>query len=341
MVKLGVIGYGYWGPNLVRNFMECEGATVAAICDAAPERLALARRRLPSARSVASAAELIHDPEIDAVVIATPVPTHFELAAESLASGKHVFVEKPFTANSDQARRLIELAQEHRRVLMTGHVFVYAGAVQKIHELIQANDLGDLLYYDSVRINLGLFQKGLDVLWDLAVHDLAILDYIWRAAPVAVSAAGVKHFAGQSEDIAYLTLFYADNSIAHVHVNWLAPVKIRRTLIGGSRKMVVYDDLEGAEKVRVYDKGVSLAESPEALRQMRVNYRAGDMFAPHLDNSEALRLEALEFIHSIEHDHEPLTGGEAGLRVVSILEAASESLKRRGGVIELDLKAAV
>jgi predicted dehydrogenase len=290
VVNLGVIGYGYWGPNLVRNFMECEGSTVSAICDAVPERLALARRRLPSARGVASAAELINDPAVDAVVIATPVPAHFELAAAALAAGKHVFVEKPFTATSDQARRLIDLAQRHQRVLMVGHVFVYAGAVRKIHELIQADDLGDLLYYDSVRVNLGLFQNGLDVLWDLAVHDLAILDYIWRAAPVAVSAAGVKHFAGQSEDIAYLTVFYSDNSIAHVHVNWMAPVKIRRALIGGSRKMVVYDDIEGAEKVRVYDKGVSLAQSPEALRQMRVNYRAGDMFAPHIDNAEALRL---------------------------------------------------
>ena len=343
MVRIGVIGYGYWGPNLVRNFTECAGATVVAIGDASPERLALAHRRMPSARGAASAAELIRDPEVDAVVIATPVPTHFELAAEALAAGKHVFVEKPLTTNSEQARRLIDLAEKRRLALMTGHVFVYSGAVRKINDLIQANDLGELLYYDSVRINLGLFQKELDVMWDLAVHDLAILDHIWKAAPVAVSATGVKHFSGHAEDIAYLTVFYADNSIAHVHVNWLAPVKIRRTLICGSRKMVVYDDVETAEKVRVYDKGVSIAHSPEAEHQMRVNYRAGDMFAPHLDNAEALRAEAQEFIASIEQGRKPLTDGEAGLRVVRILEAASKSVTMRGGVVELngDRKAAI
>ena len=281
--------------------------------------------------------DLIRDPEVDAVVIATPVPTHFELAAEALRSGKHVFVEKPLAATTEQARKLVDLAAQHRRVLMTGHVFVYASAVRKINQLIQAGDLGKLLYYDSVRVNLGLFQSGLDVMWDLAVHDLSILDHIWKPAPVAVSATGMNHFAGQPEDIAYLTVFYSDDSIAHVHVNWLAPMKIRRTLIGGSRKMVVYDDVEAAEKLKVYDKGVSLAESPEALYQMRVNYRAGDMFAPHLDNTEALRTEALEFVDSIERGRKPLTDGQAGLRVVEILEAATQSLKRRGGVIELDL----
>ena len=337
-MSIGVIGYGYWGPNLVRNLVECERAAVTAVSDLSPERLALARRRLPGMRGVSSAAELIRDPEIDAVVIATPVPTHFDLAREALAAGKHVFVEKPLTASSEHARRLIDLAAKHRRVLMTGHVFVYAGAVRKIAELIQSDGLGELLYYDSVRINLGLFQKDLDVLWDLAVHDLSILDYLWRSAPVAVSAIGAKHLGGEPEDIAYLTVFYADNSIAHVHVNWLAPVKIRRILIGGSRKMVVYDDVEGPEKIRVFDKGVSLAHPPEAVHQMRVNYRSGDMFAPRLDNAEALRLEAQEFIESIEQGRRPLTDGEAGLRVVSILEAASESLKRRGGVVELEAK---
>ena len=339
MVKIGVIGYGYWGPNLVRNFMECERAQVIAVSDGSAERLALAKRRAPGVKLMHSGLDLIHDPEIDAVVIATPVPTHFELAAEALRSGKHVFVEKPLAASTEQARRLVDLAEKHRRVLMTGHVFVYAGAVRKISELIEAGDLGQLLYYDSVRINLGLFQSGLDVMWDLAVHDLSILDHIWKATPVAVSATGVKHFAGQPEDIAYLTVFYSDNSIAHVHVNWLAPMKIRRTLIGGSRKMVVYDDVEGAEKVKVYDKGVSMAESPEELYQRRVNYRAGDMFAPFIDNAEALRREALEFIDSIEHQRKPLTDGEAGLRVVEILEAATQSLQSRGGVIDLGVGA--
>ena len=339
MVKIGVIGYGYWGPNLVRNFMECERAKVVAVSDGSSDRRALAGRRAAGARLFDSGTDLIRDPEIDAVVIATPVPSHFELAAAALRAGKHVFVEKPLAASAEQARRLVDLAEKHRRVLMTGHVFVYAGAVRKIHQLIEAGDLGSLLYYDSVRINLGLFQGGLDVMWDLAVHDLSILDHIWKASPVAVSATGVKHFPQQPEDIAYLTVYYSDNSIAHVHVNWLAPMKIRRTLIGGSRKMVVYDDVEGAEKVKVYDKGVSIAESPEQVYQLRVNYRAGDMFAPLLDNSEALKLEANEFIDSIEHSRKPLTDGEAGLRVVELLEAATQSLKSRGGVIELGVGA--
>jgi predicted dehydrogenase len=319
--------------------MECERAKVVAVSDGSAERLALAGRRAPGVRLIPSGYDLIQDPEVDAVVIATPMPTHFELAAEALRGGKHVFVEKPLAATAEQARRLVDLAEKHRRSLMTGHVFAYASAVRKINDLIAAGDLGKLLYYDSVRVNLGLFQSGLDVMWDLAVHDLAILDYIWKATPVAVSATGMKHFDGQPEDIAYLTVFYSDNSIAHMHVNWLAPVKIRRTLIGGSRKMVVYDDVEGAEKVKVYDKGVSLAESPEEIYRLRVNYRAGDMFAPHLDNAEALRLETQEFVNSIEHDRRPLTDGEAGLRVVEILEAASRSLKSRGGVIELKVEA--
>lgn len=338
MVNIGIIGYGYWGPNLVRNFVECQGAKVVAVSDSRPERLALMSRRYSDTRAVASAPELIHDPGVDAVVIATPVATHFELAAEALSAGKHVFIEKPITVTSGQARRLIDLAEKYRRVLMAGHVFVYASAVRKIRNLIEKEDLGDLLYYDSVRVNLGLFQNGLNVLWDLAVHDLSILDHLWRGTPVAVSATGMKHVPGQAEDIAYLTVFYSDNSIAHVHVNWLAPVKIRRTLIGGSRKMVVYDDVEGAEKVKIYDKGISIDSSPEALYQLRVNYRAGDMFAPNLDNAEALRLEAMEFIDSIEHGRKPLTDGEAGLRVVEILEAATASMNHRGGLIELEAK---
>ena len=337
-----MIGYGYWGPNLVRNFMECPGAKVAAVSDGSAERLALAGRRAPGVKLFASGTDLIHDPQIDAVVIATPACRRISNWLRRLLGGtgqQHVFVEKPWRRQREQARRLVDLAEKHDRRLMTGHVFVYAGAVKKIAELIEKGDLGRLLYYDSVRINLGLFQSGLDVMWDLAVHDLAILDHIWKATPVAVSATGIKHFPGQAEDIAYLTVYYSDNSIAHVHVNWLAPMKIRRTLIGGSSKMVVYDDVEGAEKVKVYDKGVSMAESPEALYQMRVNYRAGDMFAPLLDNSEALRGEAMEFIDSIERGRKPLTDGEAGLRVVELLEAASESLKSRGGVVDLKVGA--
>ena len=268
-------------------------------------------------------------------MIATPVSSHFDLAAKALSAGKHVMVEKPLTATSAQAERLIELAAANHRVLMVDHTFVYTSAVRKIRQLIDGGELGQVYYYDSVRINLGLFQSDVNVLWDLAVHDLSILNYVLARTPVAVSATGMCHVPGEPENIAYLTLFFADTLLAHIHVNWLAPVKIRRTLIGGSRKMIVYDDLEGSEKLKVYDKGVSVNQHPEAIYQMKVNYRSGDMLAPQLDNSEALRVEAREFVECIQTGRRPLTDGEAGLRVVQTLEAAEKSIAQRGALIEL------
>ncbi|HXU34811.1 MAG TPA: Gfo/Idh/MocA family oxidoreductase [Blastocatellia bacterium] len=335
MIGIGVIGYGYWGPNLVRNFAEAPGAKLIGISDARAERLDQARRRYPSALLTGRASELLADPGVDAVAIATPVSSHFDLAMEALQSNKHVLVEKPLAANSEQAIRLIDEAERRNRVLMVDHTFVYTGAVRRIREMIANRELGDIYYYDSVRVNLGLFQHDVNVIWDLAVHDLSIMDFVLASKPVAVSATGISHIAGQPENVAYLTLFFADNKIAHLHVNWLAPVKVRRTLIGGSEKMIVYDDLEPSEKVKVYDKGVSLSSSPEAVYQLLVSYRSGDMWAPHLDQAEGLQTEARHFIACIEESKQPSTDGQAGLRVLKILEAAERSMRQRGQLMEL------
>ena len=337
MIGLGVIGYGYWGPNLVRNLAEVSGARMVKVADLRPDRLALVRQRYPGVETTTDCAELVADPRVDAVAIATPVSTHFELGSQALRAGKHVLIEKPLAATSEQALRLIEEADRQRRILMVDHTFVYTGAVRRIQELIAGGMLGEINYYDSVRVNLGLFQHDVNVIWDLAVHDLAILDYVLSARPCAVTATGMSHVPGQPENIAYLTLFFETNMIAHVNVNWLAPVKIRRTLIGGSRRMVVYDDLEPSEKVKVYDKGITVANDGESLYKLLVGYRTGDMWAPQLDMTEALRTQAQHFIRCIEHAESPTTPGETGLRVVRILEAATQALRDRGRLVEFDL----
>jgi len=335
MLKVGVIGYGYWGPNLVRNFVESEHTQVAGVADLSDRRLGLIKARYPGIETTRDARELISNPQVDAIVVATPVSTHFDLAMQALQAGKHVLVEKPLTSTSAQAVQLIEEAATKKLVLMVDHTFVYTSAVRKIRELVLNGELGQPYYYDSVRINLGLFQHDVNVIWDLAVHDLSILQYVLPGDPVAVSATGMSHVAGEAENIAYLTLFFKDNLIAHIHVNWLAPVKIRRTLIGGSRRMMIYDDVEGSEKVKVYDKGIQITDSPESVYQLRINYRAGDMWAPRLDNTEALRVEVQEFVDAIKVGRRPLTDGDAGLRVVRILEAATQSMALRGQVVEL------
>ena len=334
MIKVGVIGYGYWGPNLVRNFFECGAAEVRAISDLRPDRLKQAAARYPSLKTTSDHRELLNDPQIDAVAIATPVSSHYELAMQALKAGKHVLLEKPFTSTSEQACRLIEEADRRKLTLMVDHTYIFTPAVRKIKDLVMAGDLGQLYYYDSVRVNLGLFQHDVNVLWDLAVHDLSIMDYILGSSPQAVAATGVAHVAGKPEDVAYLTCFFANNVIAHFHVNWLAPVKIRRTLIGGSSKMIVYDDLEPSEKIKIYDKGITLNE-PEGVYKMLVGYRTGDMWAPQLSTTEALRVEAKHFADCIESGSRPLTDAHAGLNIVRILEAASESMGKRGQPVEL------
>jgi predicted dehydrogenase len=334
VIGIGVIGYGYWGPNLVRNFAEAPGARVVVVCDAQPQRLKVAQARYPSVRTSTDYGEVLADPEVDAVVIATPVSSHFEMALEALRAGKHVLVEKPFAATVGQGQRLIDEAERRHLVLMVDHTFVFTGAVRKMREIIHDGLLGPVYYYDSVRVNLGLIQNDVNVLWDLAVHDLSIMDYVLGTLPRAVSAVGVTH-VGRREDIAYLTCFFDANIIAHLHVNWLAPVKVRRTLVGGGNKMIVYDDLEPSEKVKIYDRGITLNGGQEGMYKLLVDYRMGDVWAPRLSTTEALTVEAAHFLECIEGHGQPLTDGQAGLRVVRILEAASESIAKGGQLIEL------
>ena len=342
MVRIGVIGYGYWGPNLVRNFGEVAGAQVDCVSDLRPERLKLVQARYPAIRVTTNQRELIDDPKIDAIAIATPVSTHFDLCLSALQAGKHVFVEKPLASSSEQVRRLLDAAQKANRVLMVDHTFVYTGAVQKIRQLIDSGALGDIYYYDSTRVNLGLFQHDIDVIWDLAVHDLSIMDYVIPQRPVAVSATGLSHVVGGKENIAFLTLFFGGPLIAHIHVNWLAPVKIRRTLIGASKQMIVYDDLDQSEKIKIYDKGITLdrkKDPAEKIYEVLLGYRTGDMLSPRLELKEALSVEAAHFVRCVTEGEQPISDGRAGLRVVEILEAASESMRRRGAPVDLPVQA--
>ncbi len=335
MITVGVIGYGYWGPNLVRNFAEVPGARVGFVTDLRAERLSQVSARYPSVKVSTDHRDLLADPGIDAVAIATPVSTHFELGMAALRAGKHLLIEKPMVSSSEQALALIDEADHRRLTLMVDHTFAYTSAVGKMRELTQSGELGDIYYYDSVRINLGLFQHDVNVLWDLAVHDLSIMDFVLMREPLSVSATGLAHVAGKPENIAYMTMFFDGALMAHVHANWLAPVKVRRTLLGGSRRMIVFDDLEASEKIKVYDRGISLNPSPENVYQMLVGYRAGDMWAPHLPLSEALQVEARHFVECIEQGTTPRTDGHAGLRVVRLLEAASQSMAQQGRPVSI------
>src|SRR5262245_8659017 len=326
MIGIGVIGFGYWGPNLTRNFAEIPDARLVAISDLQEERLTLAQRRHPGVETTRDFRKLIEDRRVDAVVIATPVATHYELGMQALRAGKHVLIEKPMAASSDAAARLIEEAKRRQLVLMVDHTHVHTAAVRKIEELIASHALGDIYYYDAARANLGRFQPDVNVLWDLAVHDLSIIDHVLPWKPVAVSAVGMRNVPGARESIAYLTLFFAGRLLAHIHVNWLAPIKIRKTLIGGSRRMIVFDDLESSEKVKVYDRGVILEGDPDAAGPTTITYRSGDISSPRLDPTEALQVAALDFIRCIANGTPALADGEAGLRVVRLLEASSQSL---------------
>lgn len=337
MINVGVIGYGYWGPNLVRNFSESTETNVVSVCDLNPDRQALVKRRYPAIKTTSDPRDLWTDKEIDAIVIATPVSSHYELAMGALKANKHVLIEKPLTESYEQACRLVEEADKRNLMLMVDHTFVYTSAVRKMQELIADDELGQIYYYDSVRVNLGLFQHDVNVIWDLAVHDLSIIEYLLPSQPYAVSATGMSHVAGKPENIAYLTMLFEDNSIAHVHVNWLAPVKVRSTLIGGSKKMIVYDDLQPSEKVKVYNKGITINNGAESRYQMLIGYRTGDMWAPHLDLTEALQVEVNHFAECLQEGKTPVTDGQAGLRVVQILEAATQSMMNRGEPVELKM----
>lgn len=338
MIKIGVVGYGYWGPNLVRNFSELDDCQVTMVADQKPENLAKVAKRYPAIKTTTNPDELLTSPDVDAVAIATPVLTHFDLGTKALKAGKHVFMEKPLASNSDQAFQLVKEAQKRKLTLFVDHTFLYTGAVRKIKEVVESGKLGRLAYYDSVRINLGLFQHDINVLWDLAVHDISIMDHVLGEKPAAISATGISHVPKEPENVAYMTCFFKSSLIAHIHVNWLAPVKIRKTLIGGDKQMVVYDDLEVTEKVKVYDKGITVKDDPESIYKMIVGYRTGDVWTPQLDTTEALRFEAAHFVESVQKGKPSLSDGLAGLRVVHILEAASKSMAERGRPVDLDWK---
>jgi predicted dehydrogenase len=338
MVRLGLIGYGYWGPNLARCFSEAPNAQLAAVHDCSPDALRKAGQRYPHARMVGNLEEFLRDPGLDAVAIATPVRSHYALGLAALQAGKHVLIEKPMACTSQEARRLVDEAERRDRVLMVDHTFVYTGAVRKVRELVAAGELGQIHYYDSTRVNLGLLQKDINVVWDLAVHDLSILDFVLGERPAAIAATAASHVPGSPETMAFLTLFFDSGTLAHINVNWLAPVKVRQVLIGGSRKMIVYDDVQPSEKVKVYDKGVTVTPQGEALYDLLIGYRSGDIWTPQLPTAEALRIEVDHFAECIETGARPLTDGPMGVRMVELLEAASWSIRSRGQTIDLQLE---
>jgi len=333
MIGIGVIGYGYWGPNIVRNLRGLDECRVAAVCDQSPAALRRVTQAHPDLPVTTNPSELLTSAGIDAVAIVTPVCTHFELAKAALENGKHVFIEKPFTSTTQQAEELIELAERKNLTIMVDHTFLFTGAVRKIRELIEEGALGDLYYYDSTRVNLGLFQHDVSVLWDLAPHDLSIMDFLIQAKPEAVIATGEAHLNGLV-DIAFITIYFPGNVIAHVNVNWLSPVKVRTTLIGGEKKMLVWNDLEADEKIKVYDKGVQMSHG-EGLYELLVSYRSGDMWAPRVEQTEALKAELGYFIECVTKGLTPFNDGVAGSRVVKMLEAADRSLRERGRAVRV------
>ena len=333
MIRVGIIGYGYWGPNLARNFAEIPGMELAAVSDLDQAKLDVVQRRYPSVKVTTEFQDLLTDASIDAIAVATPVSTHFEFGMAVLKAGKHLWLEKPMTETSLQARKLVDEAARRNRVLFVDHTFIYTGAVRKMAEIIQSGDLGRTFYYDSTRVNLGLFQRDVNVIADLAVHDFSILDYLLGEHPAAVSASGTNHFPGTPENLAYITLFYTSGTIAHVNVSWLAPVKVRQILVGGSKKMIIYDDLQPSEKIKVYDKGVSFTDDPKQIHEMRVTHRTGDMWAPKLAAAEALRVGAEHFVDCIHNGKSPQTDGRLGLRVVELIEAATSSMRGKGETV--------
>ena len=333
MIRMGVIGYGYWGPNIVRNFHNQEGVRVVAVCDGNPAALKRAAKIYPDIRLYSDCREITTATDIDAVAVVTPVSSHFELARQALSNGKHVFVEKPLTATAGEAEELVSLALKKNLVIMVDHTFVFTGAVRKIKQLIDENELGNLYYYDSTRVNLGLFQHDINVIWDLAPHDLSIMDYLLPQKPEAIVATGASHLNGL-EDVAYITAYFADNLIAHLNVNWLSPVKVRTTLLGGEKRMLVWNDLEADEKIKIYDKGIEVS-SAENVYNLLVSYRSGDMWSPRVEQIEALSLECRYFADCVETGQIPFNDGEAGYRIVKMLEATSISLKSRGKLVYL------
>lgn len=328
-MKVGIIGYGYWGPNLVRNFSMVNGCTVSMVSDFRPERLAVVSKAYPSVSVTTDPDEILLSKEIDAVVIATPVFTHFPLAKKALENGKHVLLEKPMTSTVKEAEMLMALAEQKQLTLMVDHTFLYTGAIKKMKELIDNQTMGDIHYFDSSRINLGLFQPDVNVLWDLAPHDISMLLHLVKGKPYSVNATGISHTKNGIENIAYLTVNYKHDFIAHFSCSWTSPVKLRTLLIGGDKKMLVFNDLEPSEKVKIYDTGYDY-KTDEDKKRLLVDYRTGDVYIPKIEMKEALFGMATDFVHSIQNKTEPLSSARLGLDVIKILEASQESIKNNG-----------
>jgi len=335
MINVGVIGFGYWGPNIVRNFAGNPDIEVKKVCDKNNHRLKLVKETYPEIEICTKADNILRDPKIDVVAIVTPVFTHYDLAKNSLLNGKSIFVEKPFTSTSAQSEELIEIAEKKNLLIMVDHTFLFTGAVKKMKELVENGTLGHLYYYDSVRVNLGLFQHDINVIWDLAPHDISIMDYLVDdLKPISVNAVGSEHFNRGMEDVAYLAVKFENNFIGHFHVNWLSPVKVRKTLVAGEKKMLVWDDLESDEKIKIYDKGVEIKETKD-IYKLLIKYRTGQMYIPTVENIEALKLETEYLIDCLKNSKTPINDGKAGLRVVKILEASDVSLKNGGKEVKI------
>ena len=333
-MKIGIIGLGYWGPNLVRNFSAQSEVTEVIACDVRAERRNTIKKKFPSTKVIDNCEDLLNS-DVDAVVIATPVASHFNIAKKCLEAGKHIWVEKPFTASSLEALELLDIAERKKLNIFVDHTFIYTGAVRKMKNLVKSGELGNILYFESERINLGLFQKDVNVIWDLAPHDLSIMDYIMDTQKVvAVCANGIANFNGL-ENVAHISVYFEEKCFAHFHVNWTSPVKIRRMMVGGDKKMLVFDDMENFEKIKVYDSGIEI-NTTEGIHEALVQYRIGDMFSPKVNQTEALDLGAKEFIASIIENRLPKTNGYDGLKIVKILEASSKSLANRGEMIEIN-----
>lgn len=332
-MKVGIIGLGYWGPNLVRNFLTQPDVEKVVACDFREDRLKFITQKFPSVIVSKNCEETLTG-DCDLIVIATPVASHFPIAKKALENNKHIWVEKPFTASVSEAEELVEIAESRNLKIFVDHTFIYNGAVIKMKELIEKDELGNILYFDSERINLGLFQKDVNVIWDLAPHDLSIMQYILGKKAKAISANGIANFNGR-ENIAHISIYFEDNCFAHFHVNWVSPVKIRRMIVGGTKKMLVYDDMENFEKIKVYDSGIDI-KSTEGIHEALVQYRIGDMFSPKVNQTEALALGARECIDAIKQNRQPLTSGYDGLEVVKLLEASDKSLKSMGRIVEIN-----
>ncbi len=337
MIRLAIIGCGYWGPNLIRNFHSLPNCSVDTICDLDVKRLKQLKALYPDVKILQDTEEVMKNSAIDAVVIATPVHTHFPLAKRALEHGKHVLIEKPMTTSSEEAKHLVELASKKKKILMVDHTFVYSPAVSKMKEMLTKKQLGRLCYFDSVRVNLGLFQQTTNVLWDLATHDLSIMDYLIGKDPLSISATGASHIKKGTENIVYVTIRFQNGLIGHIHVNWLAPVKLRMTLLAGVKKMIVYNDMEPMEKIKVYDRGIEYLPDMQNTHLSKFLYRVGDMYSPRLDDVEALTGLAIHFLDCIEHNKKPITDGIAGLRIVRMLEYAEQSLRNHSEFINVRL----